>query len=249
MPLLTRLSLYSAALALFAMPAAAATITFDEVGTFAHGSVINTQLAPFGISSIVTTNVGGGPDLGVLFDAGFSGSTSDRDLLTPFDGGNISGSSNGLMLIIQENSHGCDDGVCNNPDDEGSRSAGRFEINFSTSVLSFGFDLVDVESSNVEFGSVVFYDGSDSVNIDWTDFEAGGAFAVPGLIFADNFANRIPEITAAELGLGAFDRIEIIMGGSGAVDTFTFQPIPEPTTAILFGLGLAGLAIGGRRVD
>lgn len=231
-----------ASVALLAAPASAVTINFDEIGSLTHGSIINTQFAPFGIDSITVTNIGGGPDLGVIFDTGFGGSTSDEDLLTPFDGGNLAGMEIGQALIIQENTTGCGDGVCNNPDDEGSRPAGNFDIAFTTSVLSFGFDIVDVDSTTAELGNVMFFDGASSVTIQWTDFEAGGAFAVPGLVFANNFANRIPEITAAELGLSQFDRIVINMGGSGAVDTFTFLPIPEPTTAILFGLGLAALA-------
>ena len=69
-----------------------------------------------------------------------------------------------------------------------------------------------------EDGSIVFHDGGSSFTILWSDLELGGAFAVPGLVFGNNSANRIPEITAASVGLTQFDRIVINMGGSGGID-------------------------------
>ena len=52
-------------------------------------------------------------------------------------------------------------------------------------------------------------------------------------------ANRIPSITADALGIADFQKVELNLGGSSAVDNITFEPIPEPSTLVLLGAGLA----------
>ena len=227
--------------------ALATLVTFDEPG-LVHGTVVDTDFAALGITSITTTNIGGGPDLGVIFDSDFAGSTSDSDLLNPWAGGNLMGdTSAGNILIIQENSTGCGDDVCNNPDDEGSRPAGDFDIVFAQPQLSFGFDLFDVDNATAEDGNIVFYDGASSFTVEWTDLEdgSGSPFEVAGVVYGDNFANRIPEILPADVGLTQFDRIVINMGGSGAIDNLLF--VPEPATGVLVLGGLALLGATRRR--
>ena len=214
----------------------------DFEGT-AHGEVVDTDFAASGLVLITTTNIGGGPDLGITFDTNETG-TMDPDLEDPWSLGNISGLDLGNILVIQENSTGCGDDICDVPDDEGSRPAGSFEFLFNTPITFFGFDLIDVDGTGVENGSITFFDGLSSFTIDWSDFEAGGAFEVAGLVFGDNSANRIPEITAGDVGLTQFDRIVIDMAGSGGIDNLV---IPEPGTAALLGLGCLGLAFARRR--
>lgn len=235
------------AMVLLPYSALATLVTFDEPG-LVHGTVVDTDFVALGITSITTTNIGGGPDLGVIFDSDFAGSTSDSDLLNPWAGGNLMGvTTNGNLLIIQENSTGCGDDVCDNPDDEAGRPAGDFDIIFAQPQLSFGFDLFDVDNSTAEDGNIVFYDGGSTFTIEWVDFEAGSGspFEVAGMVFGDNFANRIPEIVPADVGLTQFDRIVINMGGSGAIDNLLF--VPEPATGVLVLGGLALLGATRRR--
>ena len=108
----------------------------------------------------------------------------------------------------------------------------------------FGFDLIDVEDTTNENGSIVFHDGLSTFTITWDDYESGGAFEVAGLVFGDNFINRIPEITPGDVGLTKFDKVVINMGGSGGIDNLV---IPEPATALLLALGCAGFGILRRR--
>jgi len=62
----------------------------------------------------------------------------------------------------------------------------------------------------------------------------------PDVEFGNNTANRI------DFGeIGDFNAIEIELGGSGAIDNLVV--VPEPTTAALLSLGLAGLGVAGRR--
>ena len=228
--------------------ASATTVTFDADASLVHGRVVDSDFAGQGITSITTTNIGGGPSLGVIYDSDFGGPTTDPDPLNPWAGRNIAGATdNGNLLIIQENSTGCGDDICNDPDDEGSRPAGSFDILFALPQASFGFDLLDVEDTTNENGSIVFYDGLSTFSISWSDFEAGSgsAFEVAGMVFGNNFGNRIPEITAGDVGLTKFDRVVINMGGSGAIDNLVFTP--EPGTVLLIVGGLALLAARTRR--
>jgi len=232
---------------LFASTATALTLTFDEVG-FVHGSLVTDQYAGL---SITADNFNRSFDYAVAFDSNAS-HTRDPDLeaasggLTSWSGGNLEGEDLGIMLIIQENADGCSgDFVCNEPDDEGRRAAGTLTFDFGQMpVISFGFDLIDVESTTAENGSVTFFSGDDQLSISFMDllvgFELGDNTANRILPFAPNFGDEL-DFTPA------FDRIVIELGGSGAIDNITFTPVPQPSTALLLLLGLTGLAGSGRR--
>ena len=234
------------ALVLGALPTAAGAITITFSGK-AHGEIVDTDFAAQGLSTITTTNIGGGPNLGIMFDTNLTG-TPDPDLEDPWSGGNLPSLTDlGNILIIQENSTGCGDDICDNPDDEGSRPAGDFELVFSVPIISFGFDLIDVDDTTGEDGSIVFHDGISTFSIAWSDFESGSgsSFEVAGMVFGDNFINRIPEIAPSAVGLTKFDKIVINMGGSGGIDNLVF--IPEPSTAVLLGIGMLGFVAFARR--
>ena len=68
-----------------------------------------------------------------------------------------------------------------------------------------------------------------------------------GLQVGDNSANRIAPFTLAGLsGLSQITRVELNLHGSGGVDNVTFEPVPEPTTALLLALGVIGLGARAR---
>jgi len=219
--------------------AGAVTLSFDGLG-LVHGEVVSA----FDGVTIEATNPNRSFDYAVVFDSEASG-TRDLDLeaatggATRWSGGNLEGVELGMMLILQENGSGCDSGVCLNADDEGSRpSAGELRFIFDVPVTSFGFDLIDVDSTTAENGSVTFKTGSGgSATIAFADFLAG--FEV-----GDNTANRIDAFTASSVGLAdeIFTEVTIAFGGSGAIDNVTFVPTPEPSTVLFLGVGLAGLA-------
>jgi hypothetical protein len=224
-----------------AATAGAALITFDEDG-LTNGTVINDQYqAEFGLT-ISAVNEGIGPDRAVLFDSSLRG-TRDPDLEFAKTG-NLAFFN---ILIIQENDEGCGDGICDKPDDEGSRPAGSITFAFDPAapLLSFGFDLLDIEDDDPEtMGMVLFYSGGSSGTLvesaSFADFAARD-----GALFGDNSANRISPFVFSEAD--AIDTVVFQMGGSGGLDNVGFDLVPEPATAGLLGLGLMGLVWSGRR--
>jgi hypothetical protein len=179
-------------------------------------------------------------DLAVAFDTSMTG-TADPDLEDPFVSGNIDGSTFlGNVLIIQENNTGIGDGIADNPDDEGSRPAGQLIFDFNVTIQSLGFDLVDLEGAISESSVIEFFMGGSSVlAIDFSEFEAGGAYDM-GAIYGDNTLNRIGQISVA----GGFDRAVFNLGGSAAIDNIAYK-VPAPGAVALMGLG--GLLAGRRR--
>jgi hypothetical protein len=245
------------ALAFSASSADALTIDFDSLQ---HGEIVDTDfVATFGVE-ISAVNVSWGPNLAVGFDSTES-DTRDPDLeADPFwSGGNIEDEALDIILIIQENDNGCDDGdpgndgdedICDCPDDEGSRPAGQLIFDFDAlgvPISEFGFDLIDVDGvgSYQENGAVDFlFDGD--VLIDQIAFNEFGSQSEGDLEFGDNTANRIDLFDIDD----RTTKVVIRLQGSGGVDNITFTPVPEPAIVVIMGLGLVGLAVrGSRRPD
>ena len=84
---------------LFSCSASALTIDFENTG-LSHGTIINNQFSSSGVT-VGAINLGGGPDLAVIFDSTLNG-TRDPDLESPWSGGNISQINLGNMLIIHK---------------------------------------------------------------------------------------------------------------------------------------------------
>ena len=240
----SRASLVLAA-ALAVSPAAAITLDFEEFDPlFDHGRIVTSSQGV----TINATNLSRGPDYAVVFDSNRSG-TQDEDLqrLSPsipggedgWKSGNLSPDTDmGFVLIVQENSRGCDDGVCDLADDEGSRPAGTLDFDFSAVegglFTSLQFDFVDLESTSAEAGAIDFFLDSSLVgSIDFTTLAA-----MNGVTFGDNSANTMPLIDVASFGISTvFDQTVFHVGGSGAVDNIVAKPVPEPGAALMFALG------------
>lgn len=232
------------------------TITFDENG-LEHGTVVNTQYeADYGIS-VSAVNLDNGVNLAVAYDtlpnnpanSGLNTGQYDPDLEGPQWGNNNlsrygidAGSYNtGNVLIIQENSTGCDDGTCNLPDDEGSRPSGTITFNFTNPLSNLGFDLIDFEDVEQRNSSVTFFnDAMEEITVMFSSFQAS-----QDAVFGNNSLNRI---WLDSLGIANVTTAQFYFGGSGAVDNITFTSstsVPAPGTLALLALG--GLGLFARR--
>lgn len=236
-------------------------ITFDEdtidgdIVALQHGTVINNQYQDVGVT-ISVNNKGGGPNKGVLYNTTPGTSSSDKnndrdaDLTGPTWGNsNFDASSYnaGNTLIIQENSTGCGDGVCNDPDDQAGRNsdglAGYVTFNLDFEIEALGFDLIDFQSDltapEVTKSEVMLFDDTMKVQtFKFSDFISDANSAMYG----ENSINRIfiDSFTSTTI-----DKVKFKIFGTGAIDnlrlTTTSTQVPEPGTLALFGLTLLGL--------
>lgn len=126
----------------------------------------------------------------------------------------------GMIMIISEDMDSGD------PDDEAR--GGRFFLDFDFDVGSGAVSFWDIEESG---GSLVFYNNGIEVfeeALSITGNNQGGTEFFSGF---------------------TFDHIEITLTGSGSVTDFTVNPVPEPATMMLLGIGLLGLAGIRRKIS
>jgi hypothetical protein len=218
------------------------TITFEGQ---VHGRILSNQFASQGLLSITANNPNRAFDLAAIFDSTRTG-TADDDLEDAWDGGNIP--SNTILrnlVIIAENNTGADDGILDDPDDEGTRPAGSLTFQFASQLAYFGFDIIDLESVIQESSNLQFF--RNNVNVGTVNFSQfvtnGNQYFDSTVVFGNNSANRIQPITAASLGVSGFDRVVLNLGGSGAIDNLV---IPAPSSGVIV-LGAAALLSRRRR--
>lgn len=231
---------------------------FIDFGGFDHGRIIDDEyLASDGLTISADDPVRSF-EFAVIFDSGRT-ETRDDDLEgpggRPWAAGNVSEDEVfGNLLIVQENSIGCDDDECDRPDDE-APPGGDLIFSFDRRIASFGFDIVDMESGQAVGAAVLFFDGAGPAiaSVPFGSFEcAVGPFCDPTVDFAgDNSANHLSEVTAAALGVAGFDRVVIDLNGSGAVDNVRYgelggPSVPEPALAWLLAPMLLALALPAR---
>ncbi len=240
-------STWSAAGAVVVISGVASAGLLDFSG-LQHGEVIGNQFQASDGVTISAVNFNRPFDLAIAFDSNLSG-TADPDLESPWNGGNLPSNTDlGMLMILATNNTDQDNnGIIDNPNDEGNRPAGQFILDFSTDQNEFGFDLVDVESINAEDGSVEFFSSGSSVGmVGFADFvDNMSAHYRPGVSYGDNSANTISPLTAAEVGFSSFDRVVITLGGSGGVDNVHF--VPTPATGMILTAGAAGFLRRRRR--
>ncbi len=216
---------FAIVLAAMAGSSAVANAEIIDFTGLANGEIVNHQYASMGVH-ISAVNPNRNFDLAGIFDTNASG-TRDPDLEGPWSMGNLPHNTDmGNIIIIQENDQGL-------PDDEGSRPAGQLIFDFDFTIASFGFDVLDLESSTAENSSIEFFLNGVSVSsVNFEEFEAGGAHDV-GMIFGNNSANRVSEFAVAN----GFDRAVFNVGGSMGFDNIQFTQVPAPGALALLGLG------------
>ena len=215
----------------------AGIIDFED---YASGTIIDNEYSSSDGITFNGVNIAKDADnLAVLFDtSNYTG--GDSDLKAPFFNDDNSGYiSPGNVLIIHENPNECNESTCTDPDDEGSRAAGYFSINFAEAVTLNSIDFFDIETvehGTSEFNLISFFDSNDveiSPNTFYTP-DTGG----------DNQWARL------NFGLSGVSSMKISLYGSGAIDNINYTKVtapspatevPEPTTLAIFALGIMGL--------
>lgn len=227
--------------------AAPIVINFDSRS---HGQIIDDFYVDSKGVTFTARNFQTGPDLAIVFDTTRTG-TNDQDLEDAFDMGNIARTvfvKN--VMILSENSALNSAGRIARPDDQGSEpangSSGEISIAFDTQIRSFRLDLVDVEpntdvADDVRLGNLSFRTaGIEVARVQFTEFvDSSSKFYDSEIEFGDNSANRIPTITAEQLGIVSFDEVVVGMGLCYAFDNIVFEQgiaVPEPSSAMLVGL-------------
>jgi len=218
----------AAALAI-AQSSAALVIDFNDLTA---GTIVDDEYSAQGVL-ISALNFDNDLNLAVVFDTD-NPTGGDSDLGSPFMNDTLGALSPGNVLILQENDN-CDDFTCTTPDDEGSRPAGQFIIEFDQAVSLNSIDFFDVEvleTDPLESTRIALFDSNgDMIDLDFFTPDTGG----------DNRWER------AFFGVDGVSRIEINLGGSGAISNIDVTVVPVPAALPLFLAALGGLGFMRKR--
>ncbi|MGB0631596.1 MAG: hypothetical protein ACPGRZ_12970 [Alphaproteobacteria bacterium] len=247
------------ACAAFAFSTQAATITLDfdaasDGEIISDGTSSNPAYSGIGITAL---NTGGGPNLAVAYDSeGAIGRDSDLEenryasKFTNAGTGTTGHTGFGNVLVVQENSWGCSDGVCNYADDEAGGGALRFAFEDEYQVKSF--DYFDIDGIPDQQAETIIVKLFTDPNFDWSDAVNGSdVFLVDGVLSTggDN-TYRTHVLTNNQFVYG----IEFVFSSSGAIDNIvletasnTSDPIPAPAMFPVFLAGFAAMRVLGRR--
>lgn len=218
--------------------------------SLAHGEIINGQFSDVGMS-IQALNFQLPGAMPISFDTQFI-HTADPDLQgPPWSHGNLAPNTIlGNVIIVPENMVDANnDGIVDEPDDEGARPAGELMFSFDNVMTGFGFDVLDIEGVTLESTSVEFFLFGDSVgSVDFAAFtDPQSVFYDETIEFGNNSANRISPLMIGDIageGLASgFTSVTIHMGGSSAFDNIVVIPAP----ASLGMVALGGLVATRRR--
>lgn len=166
-------------------------------------------------------------NIAVVFDSN-ANQTADSDLEAPFyntDGKNLGVANPGNILIIHEHPGECNAVSCgNDPDDEGSRPAGYFDVLFDQEVTLNSLDFFDVEAA--ENGNTwkneISFTGSGNYSSMYSPATGG-----------NNTWTRL------DFNLVGITSLRIRLGGSGAIDNLNYSVnVPTPSTILLLLAGI-----------
>jgi hypothetical protein len=141
----------------------------------------------------------------------------------------------GNVLIIQENDIGCGiGGICDQPDDEGSRPTGYLSFVFSQAVEILSLDFFDIEfEENGAEGVIQFFDELNAPIAQDTYFTSNTG---------DNTWSRL-----SFAGITGVHRLVVNLHSSGAVDNLVYNVVPAPAAFWVFGAALIGFIGFSRR--
>lgn len=209
-------------------------ITFDG---FNKGTIIDDEYAvSHGVTIRGYNRDRQADNIAVIFDSN-ANQTADADLEAPFyntDGKNLGVANPGNILIIHEHPNECNAVSCgNDPDDEGSRPAGYFDVVFDEQVTLNSIDFFDVEAA--ENGNTwrnkISFTGSGNYSSMYSPATGG-----------NNTWTRL------DFNLVGITSLRIRLGGSGAIDNINYSVnVPTPSTFLLLLAGVAWLRM--RRTD
>jgi len=233
---------------------------------YAHGTVINTQYAALGI----TISVGGGQNIGIVYDSelgGVNGDTidgADEDLerlsvanvnANGWDGGNLGASYNaGGLLIIQENAEestaptygsGANEvtsASLYDPDDNAGGGTITFEIDEANFTYHyFNVTLADFEEEGLNYAATLYRADGTNETFSFKDFTTlSNPKYDASIVGGNNFINKLPEISFADGSV--LSRVEISFdNSSGSVSNIIFSEDPIPVPEPS-GISLLGLS-------
>lgn len=237
--------------------AASITLDFEAVG---DGAIVTDGSSSTGLYTGITIsalNVGGGPNTAVAYDSeGAIGRDNDLEenrfssnfVNGATDTGGITGFGN--LLIVQENSIGCTDGVCDRPDDEAG--GGFLRFGFEQSHFLRSFDYFDIDGSPNQQAETFAVKLFTNANFDWEDAVDGTDVLLVDGLLSTGGDNTFRTHTLS--GLQFVYGVEFAFSSSGAIDNIVLDPvstseevIPEPATLLIFLSGLFCIAIMARR--
>ena len=237
---------------LLAAPAAHAVVL--DFNGFANGTIIDDEyLASNGVT-VSAVNRSTGPNLAVVFDSTPAGPSSnfsaDPDLIGPFNSFNPALADNfdpQNILIIQENSSGCNALTCSRPDDEGDRPAGIITFQFAQAIELLSLDFFDIENAEDGFtldNRIRLYDSE----IGGTEI-AANTYYTPDTSGPNGVGDNLWNQILFDQGVSGIKRIEVYFGGSGALDNLKYNVVPVPAAFWLFGTALIGFIGFSRRTS
>jgi len=171
---------------------------------FGAGLEITDQYAAMGLTISANNAVASHPDKAILFDSGHP-TGEDEDLQTPGYGLN-NDTPLGMILIIAEDDVDADmDDLVDDPDDE--ELGGQIFFDFDRDITFWGGTVLDVDGTERDAFRV--YDGSGTL-LASLDLENLG----------DNSVQRV----ALDTPVSGVRRVELVLGGSGAVTRLRWCP-------------------------
>ena len=127
-----------------------------------------------------------------------------------------------MILILSE------DGDTSDPDDEGRKQAGVINFNFDYYLTGGSMSFLDIE----EHGHQLRFYEDDFLLADYTI----------DLIPTANNGFR-----SQDFGDVTYNRVEVYFYGSGAITALEVNPVPEPASMLILGIGLLGVAAVSRK--
>jgi hypothetical protein len=216
------------------------------------------EVSTYGLPYTGSNNLFTLDDAAFQTQTGQSKSQVQNELELPADNGR-------KILVVQENSTGCDDGVCDFPDDEGG-GPNFLVFDFAQAVTLDSLDLFDLDPSQSESARIAFfYEGHSALGLtpddSWIvtnlddkvddDPSKGAFFHIDGgAVGADSaarfyFGDGVENVRRMVVAFSSSGAVTGLRGSGGGL--VPPGSIPEPGTMALLGAAFLGLVATRRR--